>query len=75
MVNGALDMKIKIEFSTDNAAFEDYGFAELEHVCKQIFLRLVDAQDAMKDNTKPNRVHSIIRDSNGNKIGTIDSRE
>ena len=57
--------RIKIEFSTDNAAFEDNP-GELEGVLEQIrFVQysLVNAKVAKQFN---------LHDSNGNRIGTVD---
>ncbi len=57
-------MNIKIEFNTDNAAFED-NVNELTQVFSQLQETIVRA------NTSHNNSAYPIRASNGNKIGTI----
>lgn len=51
--------KIKIEFNTDNAAFEDADY-EMAHVLEQA-----------KNIINSGNYDRPLRDSNGNKVGTV----
>ena len=51
-------MKIKIEFSTDNAAFNDDAGLEIRYVLQSVALNITAAYTS-----------GPIRDSNGNTIG------
>lgn len=50
--------KVIIEFDTDNAAFEDNGASEVQHVLDQIQRHLLNET-----------ARTPLRDSNGNSIG------
>lgn len=57
-------MKIKIEFDTDNAAFEEDPKYELRRVLQLVTERLCE---------RPGRKTSgVILDANGNKVGTYE---
>lgn len=55
--------KIKIEFNTENAAFEDADF-EISHVL-----------DQAKNIINSGNYDKPLRDSNGNKIGTVSQED
>jgi len=57
-------MKVEIEFNTDNAAFEDSFLMEITRV-------LQSAKAAIKDSENTTMIRRMIRDSNGNRIGTV----
>jgi len=55
-------MKITIEFTTGNAAFEGRAFeTEVEHVLGRAWCAIVDRDGAPHP----------LRDSNGNQVGTV----
>ena len=56
-------MKLTIEFSMDNAAFEDDANAEVETIIETTLKRLANA-DLGREFSFP------VFDTNGNKIGT-----
>jgi hypothetical protein len=59
--------EVTIRFNTDNAAWQDYPFDSIEHVQEQIFETLL----AGIRTTVSGGTSRILRDSNGNTIGTI----
>ena len=50
---------MKIQFDTDNAAFEEYGDAEVRRILEEIADKVEHGYD-----------HGSIMDINGNKIGS-----
>jgi hypothetical protein len=58
-------MNVKIEFHTDNAAFEDSFLMEITRVTRSI-------KDALIDSENTTGIRRPIKDSNGNRIGTVE---
>ena len=57
-------MKINISFNTDSAAFEDSYEMEVARILRQI-------KDDLIDSNNTTNIRSPLRDSNGNRIGTV----
>lgn len=57
-------MKLKIEISLDNAAFEEDFGAEIDYVLDQVTDRLASYAKAERSQI------ASLRDSNGNTVGT-----
>ena len=60
-------MKFKLEFSMDNAAFEDYPASEVATTLQNVGISVV--------NGGPAPIDGDVRDYNGNKIGTWEITE
>ena len=56
-------MNVKIEFHTDNAAFE-YFAEEITRVIRS-------AKEALIDSDNTTTIRRPLKDSNGNRIGTV----
>lgn len=52
-------MSFKIEFATDNAAFEEDASQETAHILREIADKIMEGQ-----------INGSIRDTNGNRIGS-----
>jgi len=61
-------MKIRIEFDTDNAAFEDNLSLEI----REVLTRALDKAVWMVTNPDHYRCTSKLLDSNGNTVGTVE---
>ena len=57
-------MNVKIEFNTDNAAFEDSYLMEVTRVIRS-------ATEALIDSENTTTIRRPLKDSNGNRIGTV----
>ena len=55
-------MKLKIEISLDNAAFEDNGVSEVQSICNRILNQLEETEF-------PEEGHRAIFDTNWNTVG------
>jgi hypothetical protein len=60
-------MEIKIEFDTDNAAFDDEALTD---ECFNVFQACLERIDNAREGL--NHIEYAIRDSNGNGIGKIE---
>ena len=58
-------MNVKIEFNTDNAAFEDSFLMEVTRTLQQCKSALLDSERGTIT------IRHILKDSNGNRIGVI----
>jgi len=58
-------MNVKIEFNTDNAAFEDSFLMEVTRTLQQCKSALLDSEKGTITIRRP------IKDSNGNRIGVV----
>jgi len=58
-------MNVKIEFHTDNAAFEDSFLMEVTRV-------LARAKGALIDSENTTGIRRPLTDSNGNRIGVVE---
>ena len=54
---------MKIEFNTDNAAFQDYDYT---------YLMIARTIDKVADDVRDGETSGIIRDANGNTIGKFE---
>lgn len=59
-------MKITIEFDTENAAFEDDRFSEVGRILQMAEREVMDCLDDGCGIRVP------IKDSNGNRVGTLE---
>jgi len=59
--------EVTIYFNTDNAAWQDYPVESIEHAQQQISETLRGEINS----TVPGGISRILRDPNGNTIGTI----
>lgn len=67
-------MRVKIEFSTDNAAFEESLFAEVQRVllsATDLVARSESEVMARRADGYASSVVTPLRDSNGNMIGSV----
>ena len=62
--------EVSIHFNTDNAAWHDYPVDSTEHVLEQIHETLLGEINK----TVPGGISRILRDPNGNTIGTVTYR-
>ena len=58
-------MNVKIEFNTDNAAFEDSFLMEVTKTLQQCKSALLDSERGTIT------IRHILKDSNGNRIGVV----
>jgi len=58
-------MNVKIEFNTDNAAFEDSFLMEVTKTLQQCKSALLDSKRGTIT------IRHILKDSNGNRIGVV----
>ena len=58
-------MNVKIEFNTDNAAFEDSFLMEVTRTLQQCKTALLDSERGTIT------IRHILKDSNGNRIGVV----
>lgn len=58
-------MNVKIEFNTDNAAFEDSFLMEVTRTLQQCKSALLDSERGTI------AIRHILKDSNGNRIGVV----
>ena len=56
-------MEITIRIATDNAAFEDNWYGEITTIFEKVAARIRDGEDSF-----------AVRDSNGNKVGTVECK-
>lgn len=59
-------MKINIEFDTENAAFEDNRFAEVNRILTQV---KEEVMDCLNDGCG---IQVSIKDTNGNRVGVLE---
>ena len=57
-------MNVKIEFNTDNAAFEDSFLMEVTKTLQQCKTALLDSENTTT-------IRRPIKDTNGNRIGVV----
>jgi len=63
-------MKVIVQFNTDNAAFEDYGFAtEVAKILDQAESKIANHGHRIGD--KKFEVIGNLRDTNGNTVGAV----
>lgn len=60
-------MKITIEFDTENAAFEENRFDEVERILKIVNKKVMKCMD---DGVGP--IRTPIKDINGNRVGVLE---
>jgi hypothetical protein len=58
-------MNVKIEFNTENAAFEDSFLMEVTRTLQQCKSALLDSERGTIT------IRHILKDSNGNRIGVV----
>ena len=58
-------MNVKIEFNTDNAAFEDSFLMEVTRTLQQCKSALLDSERGTIT------IRHILKDTNGNRIGVV----
>jgi len=65
-------MKVKIEFSTDNASFTDDFDGELDIVLKQALYKILkQVKRNPEDGCDSPEADDVLIDTNGNTIGSI----